>query len=83
MLDGFADARERGGEFLVGNFLAVQADAFVDALEVRRRVQAGALVRNCESAKSTNTTATAKKMLAPYPVRRSVLSSGFTCVSTR
>jgi hypothetical protein len=44
-LDGFADARERGGKFLVGNFLAIQANAFVDALEVRRRVQAGAQAR--------------------------------------
>ena len=42
------DARERGGKFLVGNFLAVQANALVDALEVRRSVQAGAQARRAQ-----------------------------------
>ena len=48
-LDRFADARERGGKFRVGNFLAVQANAFVDALQMRRSVQAGAQARRAQN----------------------------------
>ena len=40
---------ERGGKFLVGNFPAVHANAFVDALQVRRSVQAGAQARRAQN----------------------------------
>src|SRR5579862_1228270 len=48
-LDGRADPRECGGKFLVGNFPAVQANAFVDALKVRRSVQARSQARRAQN----------------------------------
>ena len=51
-LDDLVHARERGGEFGVGNFLAVQANALVDALQVRRSVEARAQARRAQNRSS-------------------------------
>ena len=48
MFDEGLDSRERGGEIVVVDFQAVDPDAFVDALQVRRGVEAGARARSID-----------------------------------